>query len=68
MASTDFEEAQSIPDLQVSAGTGGPRDFSDNSFFVSFSMPIPLFDRNQGNICRASLQAWQAAYAAILAN
>lgn len=63
LAAIDFEKAQSVPDLAVSVGTGGLHDFSNNAFFVSFSMPIPIFDRNQGNICRASLQSWQAAYA-----
>lgn len=68
IAATDLERALGVPDLEVSAGVGnqcGFRDggFSDNGFFVSLSMPLPIFDRNQGNICRASLQSWQAAYA-----
>lgn len=63
IAATELEKTLGVPDLEVSAGVGGPYRFGDNDFFVSFSMPLPIFDRNQGNICRASLQSWQAAYA-----
>jgi outer membrane protein, heavy metal efflux system len=62
IANTDLQEAISVPDLEVSFGVGAPHDFSDNDFYVSFTMPLPIFDRNQGNICRASLQSWQASY------
>lgn len=64
IAEIDLEKALGVPDLEVSAGVGSPPyRFGDNEFFVSFSMPLPIFDRNQGNICRAALQSWQAAYA-----
>lgn len=63
IAQTELEKALGVPDVEVSAGFGNQGGFSDTGFFVSLSMPLPIFDRNQGNICRASLQSWQAAYA-----
>lgn len=52
------EKAQRIPDVVVTAGYATyPHD--DNSFLFSFSLPIPVFDRNQGNICRAKHELQQ---------
>ncbi len=63
LAATDFEEAMSVPDVEVEAGIETYRNFRDQDFFVSFTVPLPLFDRNQGNRARASFQSWQASYA-----
>lgn len=51
-----LEEAQSVPDLTV---TGGYIAGSDPGWLVGVSMPIPIFDRNQGNICKAKQLLYQ---------
>lgn len=59
---TRFEEKQRYPDLEVSAGASSCDGFRDNSFFIEFSIPIPTFDRNQGNLAKAYLKECQAYY------
>lgn len=63
LAATEFEETMAVPDVEITAGFEVERRCHDPDFFVSLSIPLPLFDRNQGNRARASYQAWQAAYA-----
>lgn len=63
LAAITVEEAMAVPDLEVTAGVGGPCDFRDHDFFVSFAIPLPIFNCNQGNRARACSQSWQAAYA-----
>jgi len=49
-----LEEAGRIPDVTVGAG---PRYFSDNddtAFVFELSVPLPVFDRNQGAIAEAA--------------
>lgn len=46
------EKAQRIPDLVVTAGYVNCPDDGDG-LLLGFSFPIPVFDQNQGNICRA---------------
>ena len=48
----DLEKAQRIPDLTL--GGGYKRDFGVNSFYASVTLPLPLFDRNQGSIHQAA--------------
>ena len=48
----DLEKAQRIPDLTL--GGGYKRDFGVNSFYASVTLPLPLFDRNQGSIQQAA--------------
>jgi outer membrane protein, heavy metal efflux system len=58
-----LERSHRIPDLAVSAGYCLDNDkHNDSSFSLEFSFEIPVFDRNQGNICRASWETWQALY------
>ena len=47
----DLERANRTPDVTV--GGGYKRDFGVNSFYASASMPIPIFDRNTGNLSAA---------------
>lgn len=49
------EKAQRIPDVVVTAGYVNGEDDGDGLLF-GLSFPIPVFDRNQGNICRAKHQ------------
>lgn len=57
-----LERANRIPDLDVTASVNAANE-EGGSFFIGFSIPIPVFDQNQGNICRSSWQTWQANYA-----
>lgn len=47
------EEAQRIPDPTVSLGGRHFSDNDDNALVFELSVPLPLFDRNQGNILAA---------------
>lgn len=62
-AALAVEKARAIPSLTV--GLGG-RQFTDNgdkAFVAGFSLPLPLFDRNQGNILAADRRLAQASAA-----
>jgi outer membrane protein, heavy metal efflux system len=61
-ASTQLEKSRQYPDLSVTAGVSTFSGCHDHALYLEFSIPIPIFDRNQGNICRARLQEWQALY------
>lgn len=62
-ADTRLEEKLSYPDLEVSAGvTSNDEEGIANAFFVEFSIPLPLFDRNHGHIAKAYLKEAQADY------
>lgn len=60
-AAVAVEKARAIPSLTV--GLGG-RQFAENgdkALVAGFSLPLPLFDRNQGNILAADRRLAQAA-------
>lgn len=50
-----------VPDLTLGAGTAWSRGEDDVTFELSASLPLPLFDRNQGAIREASARLHQAA-------
>jgi outer membrane protein, heavy metal efflux system len=52
-AAVDLEQANAVPNLRVGAGARWFEETNDNSFVVEFSIPIQLFDRNQGGIAEA---------------
>lgn len=52
-AAVDLEEANAVPNLRVGAGARWFEETSDNTFIVEFSIPLQLFDRNQGAIAEA---------------
>lgn len=45
-----YEESKSVPDLTLSAGYRRLSEKNANTFLIGASMPIPIFDSNQGNI------------------
>ncbi|MDF3128682.1 TolC family protein [Kiritimatiellaeota bacterium B1221] len=50
-AELDLEEARAIPNVEVFAGIKHTReDDGDTAFLVGLGLPLPLFNRNQGNI------------------
>lgn len=50
----DLERARRIPDITVSAGLRRYSQFGDHTGVIGVSIPLPLFDRNQGNLREAS--------------
>ncbi|WP_242487715.1 TolC family protein [Pseudomonas sp. TH31] len=59
-ASLGLEKAQRIPDLTVSVGSQYSELERERVNVFGLSMPIPLFNRNQGNILAAARRADQA--------
>lgn len=59
-ASLGLEKAQRIPDLDVSIGSQYDAGLRERVNLVGVSMPIPLFNRNQGNVLAASRRADQS--------
>jgi cobalt-zinc-cadmium efflux system outer membrane protein len=56
----DLENAMAIPDPTI---FGGVRDFDrtgDQAFLVGVSLPIPVWDRNQGNVISANSEVSKA--------
>ncbi|PKO82485.1 MAG: cobalt-zinc-cadmium resistance protein [Betaproteobacteria bacterium HGW-Betaproteobacteria-13] len=53
MALTELEKARRIPDLTVSLGAKREEALGRNQAIVGVSIPLPLFDRNQGNLLEA---------------
>ncbi|MNF28147.1 Cobalt-zinc-cadmium resistance protein CzcC precursor [compost metagenome] len=59
-AALDLERARRIPNLTVSVGSQYSETDRERVNVVGLSMPIPLFDRNQGNVLAAARRADQA--------
>lgn len=49
----DLEKANAVPDPRISVGVRDLRDSGDQAFVVGISLPIPVFNANQGNIGKA---------------
>lgn len=57
------ERAASVSDVTLSAGIAHEQDSGSQVMEFAISLPLPLFDRNQGNIAAALAEAdrtWQA--------
>ncbi|TAJ96823.1 MAG: TolC family protein [Candidatus Manganitrophaceae bacterium] len=48
-----LEKSQAIPDLFISGGVRRFTDTNDNAFVVGVTIPLPIFNRNQGRIMEA---------------
>lgn len=59
-AALGSERAQRIPDLTVSIGSQYSREDRERVNVIGLSAPLPLFNRNQGNVLAASRRADQA--------
>ena len=53
-AGVDAERARVVPDVTVTAGVTRFSQFDDRAYIVGISIPLPLFNRNQGGILEAS--------------
>jgi cobalt-zinc-cadmium efflux system outer membrane protein len=51
-----YEESKATPDLTISAGYKRLNDAEANTFLVGASVPIPIFNRNQGSIQEAQIR------------
>ena len=52
----ELEKALAVPDLTLSAGYKRLNEANANTFLVGASIPLPLFDRNQGSIQEAQIR------------
>jgi cobalt-zinc-cadmium efflux system outer membrane protein len=52
-AALRLEEARAVPDPVISGGYRHISEKDDNAFVVGLSIPLPVFDRNQGGILEA---------------
>lgn len=48
-----LEKANAIPDLIISGGLRRLNEPDDNAFVIGVSIPIPIFNRNQGRVLEA---------------
>lgn len=58
---TAYQKALAVPDLNLGLEYDRSSGFAPNLFNVQFSLPLPAFNRNQGNIRAAQIQARQSA-------
>ncbi|SMO87290.1 TolC family protein [Gracilimonas mengyeensis] len=49
-ASLSLQRSKAIPDIKISAGYRRMEDLDAEAALVGVSIPIPFFDRNQGNV------------------
>lgn len=55
-ALVEVERSKQAPDLTVSLGVKRPNELQRNQVILGVSAPLPLFDRNQGNVLAALKQ------------
>lgn len=58
--SVDLAKAQSVPDVTAGLGVRHMNDINDGALVGEISVPLMIFNRNQGGILRARLEAAQA--------
>ena len=52
----ELEDSRSVPDLNIAAGWRWMNETSDNAFVLGASIPLPIFDRNQGALQEAIIR------------
>jgi len=57
----EVEKGRGVPDLTLNLGVKRDNELGRNQAVIGFSMPLPVFDRNQGAVYEASKRADQAA-------
>lgn len=58
----ELEESKAIPDVTVTLGVNNNLIPDEYAMLASISIPLPLFDRNQGNISAAQYRVNKAEY------
>lgn len=56
----DLEKANAVPDPSFNVGVRELRQNNDQAFVVGFSVPLPVFNINGGNIAKARAEAVRA--------
>ncbi|MBA3815919.1 MAG: TolC family protein [Parachlamydiaceae bacterium] len=51
-----LEHAKRIPNMAIYVGVSTSRNFHDPALSLAVNIPLPIFDRNQGNIERADFE------------
>ncbi len=59
-AQLEVEKSKRYPDITLSAGVARDNEAGRNKTQLGISIPLPLIDRNQGNVYTASMQAYKA--------
>ncbi|GKT22319.1 TolC family protein [Acidovorax sp. SUPP3334] len=59
-ALTALEQAKRVPDIAVTLGSKRSPDVGGNQWIVGVSIPLPIFDNNQGNLSEALSKEDQA--------
>ncbi len=59
-AQVELERAKRIPDLTLSVGAKRAEELGRDQAIVGLSIPLPVFDRNQGNLLEALRRADKA--------
>lgn len=59
-AQLEVEKSKRYPDITLSAGVARDNEAGRNKAQLGVSIPLPIFDRNQGNVYAATMQAYQA--------
>jgi cobalt-zinc-cadmium efflux system outer membrane protein len=54
-----MEKSRQVPDVTMTLGYTIDRDKRDHGLLVGVSLPLPIFDRNQGNISRAYVEMFK---------
>lgn len=59
-AITEIERSKAIPNITISLGMVDNREIGLNQALLGLSIPIPVFDRNQGNVQEAISRKYKA--------
>ncbi|MBO1112177.1 cobalt-zinc-cadmium resistance protein [Bordetella petrii] len=59
-AELEVEKSKRYPDITVSVGVARDNEMGRNRGQLGISIPLPLFDRNQGNVYAASMRSYKA--------
>ena len=59
-AAVELEKSRRIPDVTLSGGARRFEETDDHAFVFAASVPLPLIDRNQGNILEAQFRLAKA--------
>ena len=59
-AMTRIERSRAIPNITISAGVVNNQEIGLNQALFGLSIPIPVFDRNQGNVQEAASRTFKA--------
>ncbi len=60
VAMTEVARSKAIPNITISAGVVNNKEIGLNQALLGLSIPIPIFDRNQGNVQEAVSRQYKA--------